>query len=189
MTADVNSPHIGLVVEGPGDAKSLPILLRKWLEHHQDYRDILGKPIPCHGRDNATVANGIEGFVATAASRPGCVAVLVVLDAERDPLMQLENDLQERAKLVCRVPVVVKLADHHWEDWLYASAETLQIPDFTYEEGKRKSVSQALKPTKYVKPTWQPRLTARMDVEIAARRNLSLRSMLEDFDALLELIR
>jgi hypothetical protein len=188
MTAAFNSPHIGLVVEGPGDANSLPILLRKWLALREDYRDLLGKPIPCNGRENATVLNGIEGYTATAASRPGCKAVLVVLDAEKDCAAHMGPTLLSRAIEVCPVPVILCLAEHHWEDWLYASAETLEIDGFTYEEGKRKALSLALRPTKYVKPTWQPRLTARMNVELAISRSKSLARMLKKFDSLIPLI-
>ncbi|MEU4063561.1 hypothetical protein AB0F25_14210 [Streptomyces wedmorensis] len=82
------------------------------------------------------------------------------------------------------LPVKVVLADHNWEDWLYASAETLQIDGFEYVPGRRGSVQAALKPTKYVKPTWQPRLTARMDIELAAGRSASLELLLREFDEL-----
>jgi hypothetical protein len=184
MTAAYGKSHVGLVVEGPGDAKAAPLLLRNWLQLRGDYIDPLGKPIPCNGRENATCLGGIEGYVATAASRPGCKAVLVILDGEGDDVCELGSRLLMRLRTVTHLPAAVCLADQHWEDWLYASAETLQIPDFKYEAGKRKSIAAALKPTKYVKPTWQPRLTARMDIELAARRSPSFQRLLRKFDEL-----
>ncbi|MER5831491.1 hypothetical protein ABT116_11775 [Streptomyces sp. NPDC002130] len=188
MTAGPYSQHIGIVVEGPGDAKSLPILLRNWLLLKEDYRDFLGKPIPCNGRENATVQGGIEGYVATAASRPGCQAVLVVLDGEGDLVCELGPSMVQRARSVTHIPVELCLADRNWEDWLYASAETLQMDGFSYEPGRRRSIAAALKPVKYVKPTWQPRLTARMDISLAAERSPSLGRMLRKFDELSQLI-
>ncbi|MFJ6787012.1 hypothetical protein [Streptomyces angustmyceticus] len=184
MTAAYGEPHIELVVEGPGDAKAAPLLLRNWLRLRGEYKELLGKPIPCNGRENATCLGGIEGYVATAAARPGCKAVLVILDGEGDDVCNLGLGLMQRLQSVTHLPAAVSLADHHWEDWLYASAETLQIPNFDYEEGKRKSIAAALKPIKYVKPTWQPRLTARMDIELAASRSPSLRHFLRKFDEL-----
>src|SRR6266699_356164 len=97
MTASADVPHIGLVVEGRGDAGALPLLLRKWINSRGDYRDLLGRPVVCDGRDRAIVPDGIEKYVAVAAARPGCQAVLVVLDAEGDPACELGPVLLTRA--------------------------------------------------------------------------------------------
>jgi len=42
MTANPDTPHIGIVVEGPGDFASVPLLLRNYMNSREDYRDILG---------------------------------------------------------------------------------------------------------------------------------------------------
>ena len=169
MTAADGDPHIGLVVEGPGDAKALPLLLRRVMESRGDYRDLLGKPARCNGRDRALVPRGIESYVSIVTARPGCQAVLIVLDSEGDPVCQLGPKLLKRAKETTRLPVAVCLADRYWEDWLHASIETLQLGDLKYSEASRGSsiIVNALRPRKYVKPTWQPRLTARVDITLA----------------------
>jgi hypothetical protein len=59
MTLWVNDPYVGLVVEGPGDAAALPVVLRRYLELVGEYRPIFGKPVACNGRDKALMANGI----------------------------------------------------------------------------------------------------------------------------------
>lgn len=100
MTATYGEPRIELVVEGPGDAKAAPLLLRDWMHLRGDYRDLLGKPIPCNGRENATCLGGIEGYVATAAARPGCKAVLVILDGEGDDVFELGPRLLGRLRSV-----------------------------------------------------------------------------------------
>jgi hypothetical protein len=188
MTASPDDPHLGLVVEGPGDAKSLPVLLRNWMGVRDDYRDVLGKPVSCNGRDKAIVPLGIEGYIAVATARPGCCAVLVVLDGESDPVCEIGPQLSARAKKATQLPISVCLADRCWEDWLYASIETLEIaPDLRYSAENRGAgfIKNSLRPAKYVKPTWQPRLTARMDIPRAKSRNPSLSRMLERFDLLL----
>jgi len=190
MTAAAGDPHLGLVVEGPGDAISLPLLLRRQLELRGDSRDLLGKPAICNGRDRATAANGLERYVAAVAARPGCKAILVILDSEGDPVCELGPQLLERAEKITSLPVAVCLANRNWEDWIYASAETLELPGLTYSAGSRGlgAIVSALRPRKYVKPTWQPRLTARMDIAKASGRSPSLSRTLTRFDEFIAVV-
>jgi|ADGO01.1.fsa_nt_gi hypothetical protein len=190
MTAGYNDPHLGLVVEGPGDANALPILLRKVLAREGIYADVLGKPVACNGRQKALAPRGLEGFVAVAAARPGCRAVLVVLDGEGDPVCDVGPQLLARAKSVTSLPVAVCLADCSYEDWLYASCETLDIGLPSYDPSVRgtAAIKQALRPGKYVKPTWQPRLTTKLDPDLVNRRNVSFRRMLEKLKVLTEAV-
>lgn len=188
MTAMYDDPHIGLVVEGRGDHNAVPLLLRRHMQSREEYRDVLGKPVPVHGRGNATVETGIEGYVATAGRRPGCRGVVVILDGDDDCVAELGPSLLQRSKPQVGVPVVVALAVVEYEDWLYASAETLELPGLTYQPARagQMAIAEALKPRKYVKPTWQPRLTARMDIDLAVTRSGSLERALRKFDALLD---
>lgn len=189
MTRDFNEPHVGIVVEGAGDLHAVPVILRRFMHSIGDYRDILGKPVPAHGRDKALRAKGIEGFVATAAARPGCVGVLVVLDGEGDCVAELGPMLLDRARSVTGKPVLVVLADRDFESWLFASAETLDL-DIAYDGARQgqSAISEAIRPAKYVKPTWQPRLAAKVDVGLAASRQRSFARAIERFDALRALI-
>lgn len=186
MAADPLSPHIGLVVEGAGDRNALPVLLRTHLHADGEYRDVLGKPVPFHGRQKALVPNGVEGYVAVAGGRPGCVGVLVVLDGEGDCVAELGPRLHARAEVTVGVPIRVALADADFEDWLYASAETLGFEGLTFQSGKRGAsvIKHALRPAAYTKPVWQPRLAARMDLNTARVRSASLDRMFQRFDEL-----
>lgn len=189
MTANPSEPHLGLVVEGQGDVAALPVLLRLWLKERGHYRDILGKPVSCNGRDKAFAHRGLEGFVGVAAARPGCKAVLVVLDGESDPVCQLGPKLSRRIKTVTRVPVSICLAEQKFEDWIYASAETLDL-DLQYGLHRQGlgSIVGALRPSTYAKPTWQPRLTARMDIKLAASRSMSLTRLFAELERLVGFI-
>lgn len=188
MTADPNSPHIGLVVEGPGDRDAIPLLLRAHLEHQDVYEDCLGKPVPCRGRGSATVPGGIEGYVAATAARPGCRGVMIILDSDDDLVCELGPQLYDRAHAVSRVPVSLTLADRCFEDWIYSSAETLKLGIAEYQENRRGliEIKQALGQEKYVKPVWQPRLTSRMDIGMARARSVSLDRFLKKFDSMRE---
>ncbi|WP_045876138.1 DUF4276 family protein [Pseudofrankia sp. DC12] len=184
MSSLLNAPHVGLVVEGPGDAVALPVLLRRHLEPAGEYRPTLGKPVACNGRDKALMANGVEGKVAVAASRPGCRAVMVVLDADRDPSCQLGPTILARASKFCAGPVFVALAEPTLEEWPVASAETLAVPGLVFPNSQEpvNAIKKALAPAKYVKPTWQPRLAGRMDIALARGRSPSLDRILTRFD-------
>lgn len=186
MAATPVDPHVGLVVEGAGDVTALPILLRAHLHATGEFRDVLGKPVALHGRTKAFVANGIEGYVAVAALRPGCIGVLVVLDGEGDCVAHTGPTLKARADRVSRVPVRVALADHDFEDWLYASAETLALPLGGHDGTRRGQhmIKQALKPRSYTKPVWQPSLASRVDLALARPRSASLDRCLRRFDEL-----
>jgi hypothetical protein len=166
----------------------MPLLLRNWLQLQNVHRDLLGKPVPCLGRDKALKAGGIEGRIA-AAVRPGSRALMIVLDGEYDQVCTLGPNLLARAKAVSPVPVTVCLADPKYEAWLVASAETLQLPGLAPNDGRDPgtAIKTALQPSKYVKPTWQPRLTARMDIRLACGRDASLARTLERFMGLVRL--
>lgn len=185
MTASAADPHVGLVVEGAGDRNAVPVVLRRHLLASGEYRDILGKPVPAHGRDKALAEGGLEGYVATAGLRPGCVGVLVVLDGEGDCVGELGPALHSRIADLIGKPVRVALADRDFESWIFASAETLDL-DLAFHENSnaQAEIKSALRPAKYVKPTWQPRLAHRMDLTLAGQRSPSLARAIARFDEL-----
>src|SRR5215475_316169 len=159
-----------------GDANAVPVLLRKYLDREEDYRDILGKPVTCNGHENAIRSGGIEGQVAVAAARPGCVGVLVVLDSETLPVCELGPSLLERALTATSKPCLVTLAETMFESWIISSAESMELSGLVYRPS-RNPVSlfrEALSPVKYVKPVWQPRLASRIDLELATGRSPGL---------------
>lgn len=192
MSANAREPHIGLVVEGPGDANAVPLLFRNYLQSRNEYREILGKPVSCNGRSRATISGGLEGFVAAAAARPGCVGVLVILDADGDPSCQLGPELLARARAVSRVPVEMILCERYFESWIYASVETLNLTEEAVEHSPARSglgaIEELLQPTKYAKPVWQPRLTSRMDISLASSRRPDLSRALMKVDAMASIV-
>src|SRR5687768_7727759 len=133
MTAPVDEPHIGLIVEGRGEREAAPLLLRAHLYATGEYRDLLGAPVVCHGRDKALRQAGVEGFVATAAGRPGCVGVIVILDSDDDHACELGPQILERAVAITPKPVLVCLSEPSFEEWIVASAETMELEGLVYD--------------------------------------------------------
>jgi hypothetical protein len=72
-------------------------------------------------------------------------------------------------------PIIVCLADPKFEAWIVASAETMELAALTFQPNRDPvaHVKAALHPDKYVKPTWQPRLTKRINVDLAMSRSPS----------------
>jgi hypothetical protein len=177
MNAHVNTSHIGLVVEGKGDKGAVPLLMRRVLHERGLYLEMMGQPVVTHGRGAMTAPGGIEGYVAVAAARPGCRVVFVVADADDDQSCKLGPELLARAQEITPLPVVIVLAERSFEDWIYASCETLELGFIEYRPHSRGSneikIAVAGTGSKYVKPLWQPRLTSRIDVELASRRSAS----------------
>ena len=127
--------------------------------------------------------------MSAAASRPGCVGVLVVLDGDGDPVCNLGPELLTRAQAVTGKPVRVAVADKCFESWIVSSAETLELGlTYPFQGGSSALIAEALRPAKYVKPVRQPRLVHRMDLDLATVRNASLRRMFERFDDLSQLL-
>jgi hypothetical protein len=185
--------HLGLVVEGPGDANSIHILCERIATFKGFELPALGKPIPCGGISEALKDGGLEGFIATAANRPGCNGIIVILDGEGEAVCELGPQLLARAGNITSLPTIVILADPLYEAWLVASSETMRLDGLTYNGAKSDptgGIKRALGNRKYAKPTWQPRLTERLNVQLASRRSHSMRrfvtklqSIADEFDS------
>lgn len=187
MNPRTGGPHIGLIVEGPGDKGALPILLRAYLHSKGEYANILGKPIPLKGKGAATTQNGIEGYVL-AAARPNCKGVIVLLDADDDHSCELGPSLLGRVESLVQVPVVVAIAERDFEDWIYASVETLGFDQAVWATGQRgqAKIRELLAPEKYIKATMQAKFTSRINLDLARERNPSLDRLFKKIDGLLE---
>lgn len=116
------------VVEGPGDAEALPILLRKILAHLQQVHIGVATAKNAHGCGNLERPGGLEKFVEYAFRTPNCGGVLVVMDTDgntRCPKTLAPTFAARVRANGTRKPVAIVFAKSEYEAWLIASIESI----------------------------------------------------------------
>jgi hypothetical protein len=117
---------LSLIVEGAGDAASLPLLARKILDERLTDNFFISRPINAHGKTNLTKYGGVEKLALYAARLPHCVGVLILCDADDDCPVELAKELAGRVRrLRLPVPVAVVCAMRMFENWFLASLPSL----------------------------------------------------------------
>lgn len=128
------------IVEGHGEERAVPALLRRWFKsrrfHNFDTPDLAIRAsgsgaLKCAHDDDDDL--GIESYVALAAAQKPD-GILVVLDADDECLSRkgtsrpgLGPELRERArKAAAHIPVEVVVANREYEAWLLASLGALK---------------------------------------------------------------
>jgi hypothetical protein len=128
------------IVEGHGEERAVPVLLRRWFLHRRyhnfETRDLAIRA-PGSGAlkcpHDAEEDLGIESYVAIAAAeRPD--GILVVLDADdecrkREKTSQkgLGPELRDRARAVApHIPIEVVIANREYEAWFLAGLTALR---------------------------------------------------------------
>ena len=116
------------IVEGAGDVKAAPVLLRKILYEYFDYYDIgVATPKKAGGRPALDRPGGIEKFIEYAALTPNCGAIIVLVDADDDCATELAKQICDRCKIVgVSVPIAVVCAVREYEAWFLASLDTIR---------------------------------------------------------------
>ncbi len=119
------------IVEGHGEVRAVPILLRRWLRHRNFHRyfdvDLAG-PVRAAGKGALKVAHhtadelGVEHYVEIALLR-GPDAIVVILDADEDAPEILGPSLLDRARTVVpgNYPIAVVVAKREYEAWFLAA--------------------------------------------------------------------
>jgi hypothetical protein len=198
------------VVEGFGEERAVPILVRRWLHHRGFHRWFevpeLAVNAKGSGRLKATFDArrhvGIEHYVhAALRARPD--AVLVVLDADEECLHRAQGqplgpELLARARAAAgQVPVSVVVANRTYEAWLLAGQAALfrcdlvrsnaplrKISDPEARGGNKGVISEFIGEV-YSPPVHQPRLTETMSFSPGSQRRApSLAKLLRELQRL-----
>ncbi|MGP1346293.1 MAG: DUF4276 family protein [Phycisphaerales bacterium] len=163
---------VASIVEGHGEVRALPILLRSI-----EPRFIVPPPIRIH-RNQISTEDYLSKYIQIAwtniADNGGNGAILVLADADQDCPAQLGPQIlqivnQVRADAQCAVTI----AKHMFEAWLIAgdspAIPTVQSPeDITNPKAKLREHLGRYKET-----ADQPRLTAAMNLDCARQRSNS----------------
>ena len=120
--------NIGCVVEGKGEVKAVPILIRRVAAIHcPELVPVITTPIR-FPRNKVFKAGELEhavGIAVRSIGRQG--AILVILDSDNDCPAKLAPTLLHRISPVFRnIPIAVVLAKHEFEAWFLAAAESLR---------------------------------------------------------------
>lgn len=194
------------IVEGDGEERAVPLLLRRLQYECQRWDLQIAPPKNAHGRDNLLRSGGLERFLSYAWLEPECAAVLVLLDADEDCPKEIAPQLAERARaLNPPCPVAIVLAKCEYEAWFLASLETIAgqnlkgragLPAGVHFEGDVEAIrgvkdwiSRKMLPGRIYKETFdQAPMTALMDFSLARARSRSFRRLEHAFQELVEVV-
>ena len=118
------------VVEGDGDAAALPELLVRILQNKYNRYDVFvaqGKTrvVKANGRPN--LEKKLDKFLRHAQNKPGCGAILILVDADVDCPVDLAMQLsQRRDEIGTRCPVQIVCARRSYESWFLASLNSVK---------------------------------------------------------------
>jgi hypothetical protein len=116
------------IVEGPGDVKAIPVLLRKILwDYLNCYYIGVGFPKNAGGRGGLDKTGGIERFITYASITPDCEAILVLVDSDEDCALDWVKWACDRCRAIgLSVPIAVVCAVREYEAWFLASLDSIR---------------------------------------------------------------
>ena len=198
-------PTIGSVVEGFGDVKAVPVLLRRLAEEHGVRNLQITQPVriprsKIFRQDQRVIESEVERAIQLAVNKlPSREegAILIVLDADLDCPAEMGPRLVETArKLRPDVTFGVVLPKHEYEAWFLASLESLheekeegRLQEYDDPESIRdpkREVSRILFPNgRYSETVDQAKLTAKLDLQ-QAQRTRSFTKLVKEVHRLLD---
>ena len=179
------APGIVPIVEGPGDRDAAPILLRRVL--YEQMGVSIDVKLPKKATDRGALIKRLEKFLAHARNTPGCKAILVLLDSDKDCPKKLGAELARRARAAAiGLPIAVVCAKREYENWFLAGDK-----DFTGEVeefgGAKVWLTNRMPPgLAYKETTDQPSLSATMDIEAAFQASRSFRRLCSAMEELVD---
>ena len=182
------APAIVPIVEGPGEVKAAPILLRRIL-HERLGRYELEVKRPKNAQNKGGLVKGLGKFLVYAKRTLGCAAILVLVDTERDCPRELGVQLARRASAAgVGLPIAVVCAKREYENWFLASDEDFS-GDAEEFGGAKAWLTNRLAPGLAYKETKdQPSLSATMDIEAAFQSSRSFRRLCSAVEELVDCI-
>lgn len=184
---------LGLVVEGDGEVGALPILVRRHLHENREIFDLgVEKPKNSKGRGNLEAPGGVERYSQYAALPDEVCGVLVLCDSDSDRVCEFGPELHERASAaVLGKPVIVTLAVKEFENWIVASAETIEdaepVESADFEALGAEAIIRSWRyPRAYVKPLHQPGYAQQLDFDLVRERCPSFDRLVRCLDELID---
>ena len=180
--------YIVPIVEGPGDVAAAPELLRRVLSERLHRYDI-GVIRPKMAKGKGGLIKRLENLIGYAALTDGCVAILVLLDADDDCPRELGFELADRARATAvDIPTVVVCAKREYESWFLASDEDFQGDAEDYHGAKQWLNRRVAAGLTYKETKDQVRFSATMDIDAAFEASRSFRRFCNAVDELVQFV-
>lgn len=182
------------IVEGDGEVKAVPVLLRRLAESRGVFDLVVPPPIRVHRDQFLRRENEFERKLLLAAAKARGGMILVMLDADDGCPVTLAQTIEARAKpFVQGATLKAVIPNREYEAWLLSAAESIagrrglkagivappQSDDIRNAKGW---LSERMPAGRYHEVSDQPALTAIFDIEDAAGRSRSFRKLLKTFE-------
>jgi hypothetical protein len=186
------------IVEGHGEVRALPILLRRLAQAHGIHDLAVPEPIRMRKDRFLRRSEEFSRMLALAAAKAGPGGgILIVVDADDDCPVELAADIARRADVqLDGRSVGVVVANREYEAWLIAGADSLasrrnldaDLAAPNDPEAIRDAkgwLSQRMGQNRYHEVVDQPALTAVFDIPAAVTTSRSLRKLIATVDRML----
>ncbi|MEI4270859.1 DUF4276 family protein [Klenkia sp. LSe6-5] len=179
------TPVIATIVEGHGEVKALPVLLRRMAaERGHAHIDVPNPWRLDRGRYASKLADTARAATKRVRTSGG---LLVVLDADDDCPVSLAEELRSTmAAYVSHCPIEVAVACREFEAWFLASLASLhrhrdvvpgdEVADPDAPRGAKELLERRMT-SKYSPTLHQPAFAAMMDIRVAVERSRSFRHL------------
>ena len=195
------NPRLISIVEGQGDVRAVPVLLRRILGERHGRYDVF-VPEPVRTRGGGDIIRNLENRLQQAWLR-GCDAILVLVDTDGDTCpADLATRLSERADgRNLNVPISIVCPNSEYETWFIASLsedtglgirrrlgidDSITAPDDVENiRGAKEWLSESMSDGRYRETRDQENLTPHIDLNLVHARSRSFRRLCHAVEELL----
>lgn len=186
---------IACIVEGDGEVRALPVLLRRLAESRGIFDIRIPAPIRVHRDQFIRRDEEFRRKLLLAAAKADGGTVLILLDADDDCPVHLAADLNRCAlEVLGAVIVAVVVAQREYEAWFLAAAGSLAGKRGLQEDLVAPMGSDAVRDAKgwlsermsngrYHEVSDQPAMSALLDIDEALAASRSFRKFVKECDA------
>lgn len=184
------------IVEGHGDVKALPVLLRRLITEAQAWNIEVGRPIR-KPRNQLVRETELKRAVRLALLQPDCCAVIVLFDGDTDCPAEVGPTVQNwTVQAAGDVPSEVVIAHREFEAWFLAAIKSLRgqnrirfdaqpPPDPELPRDAKGHLEAHMESgATYLETTDQPALSASFSLAEAYRHSRSFRKLASAFGRL-----
>ena len=197
-----DNPILMTIVEGTGEVRAVPILLRRILGELHGRYDI-SIPRSIRARSGGDIVRHLEYRLQQVSSQ-GCDAILVLVDTDGDTCpAELAVQLAERAgERNLGVPIAIVCPNSEYETWFIASLSndtgrgirqrlgidvSINAPaDVEVIRGAKEWLTRNMRNNRYRETRHQAALTPHIDLDLVRQRSRSFRRLCHAVEELLQ---